>query len=485
MRKVFCALCMLLCLVQFAPAVQAAEAEEISGTDLVTAHWGGESMERLFDGRFMESIRFRTGGYVTLKHEKGIGSLYILFDQQDCFYTLINEDTGEKHTMDTAGFLHAYVNLEEIFGKAPECLTLVFDVEDTKVCEIHAFTTGEVPDWVQKWEQPAEGASDLVLFSTHGDDEQLFFAGMLPYYGQELGYNVQVVYMTGHWNMGMRRSHEMLNGLWAVGVRNYPVFGPFGDYNTTTKEEIYQKYRDKGVSEEDILAFVVENVRRFRPKVAVGHDLFGEYGHGMHMVYADLLCRASEISMDPTVFPESAEKYGTWDIPKTYLHLYWENPIRMNWDVPLESFGGMTAYEVTRFLGFPCHVSQQTYYSSYFAGMDTAADITQNSPCEFGLYRSTVGEDQEKNDLFENVTSHAEDALLEAQRQEEAEQLQQMVEETVTEQTEAPQTIPAETVVQQEIQGEAGEIPLLYLISAGISAVMLIIFGIKVLTNKK
>lgn len=486
MKKLAVLICALICFVLNIPAAQAVEAEDISGENLVESYRGIESIGRLFDGRFMESVKALGGGYLTLNHEAGIGSLYILFDQEGCGYTVINEDTGEQYDAGETVFLHEFIDLQEIFGDTPSCVTIVFDKEDTKLCEVHAFTSGETPDWVQKWMPPAEGESDLALFSTHGDDEQLFFAGMLPYYARELGYNVQVVYMTGHRNMSMRRSHEMLDGLWAVGVRNYPVFGPFGDYNSGSKEEAYQTYRNKNISKEDILSFVVENVRRFRPKVAVGHDLYGEYGHGMHMIYAELLCEASEISMDPAAFPESAERYGIWDIPKTYLHLYWENQIRMGWDIPLESFDGMTAYEVTRDLGFSCHVSQQTYYSNYFAGMDTASDIMENSPCEFGLYRSTVGEDLEKRDFFENVTTHGEDALRELRKQgEEKLQQQQIPEEAMPEQTQMPESIPAQIVVQQEIRSEANEVPLLYLILAVISAFLLVFVGIKMLRNKK
>ena len=485
MRRLFCMLMVLLWFAVCTPAVRAAEAEEISGKELVAAHNGTESVNRLFDGRFMESIRFRRDGYITLEHENGIGSLYLLFDQECCGYTVINEDTGERYTMDASGFLHEFINLEELFGVSPESVTLSFDKEETKVCEIHAFTSGEVPDWVQQWMPPAEGESDLVLFSTHGDDEQLFFAGMLPYYSQELGYNVQVVYMTGHRNMGMRRSHEMLDGLWAVGVRHYPVFGPFGDYNSASKAEAYQIYRNKNISREDILSFVVENVRRFRPKVAVGHDLLGEYGHGMHMIYAELLCEAVDTAMDPAVFPESAECYGIWDVPKTYLHLYKENQIWMDWDIPLSSFDGMTAYEVTRFRGFPCHVSQQIYYSSYFAGKNTAADITEDSPCEFGLYRSTVGEDLKKQDFFENVTTYAEDALLKAKHQAEAMQEEQRLAEEAARQTEPPETEPMETAPQQEIPADAGEIAGIPVICTGMAAVLIIILIGKVLKKKK
>ena len=164
--------------------------------------------------------------------------------------------------------------------------------------------------------------------------------------------------------------------------------------------------KDMELTEEELLGFVVENLRRFRPMVAVGHDLQGEYGHGQHMVYADLLTKAIEITSDPEQYPESAEKYGTWDVPKTYLHLYPENEIYLDWDQPLESFGGMTAFEVTQKRGYPCHKSQYWDFAWYLAYKTTAAEITEFSPCEYGLYRSTVGPDVLKNDMFENVKTH-------------------------------------------------------------------------------
>lgn len=441
MRKLLWLAWVLVCLVLCAPAALAAAAEEISGRTLITEHSGFSDGKILFDGRTMESLKIRQGGRITLFHEKGIGSLYIVLGTEYGGVPVTDEDTGETVLLGGTGYLHEFFDLTAAFGHAPRQVTLSFEGGEASVNEISAFTEGRVPDWVQRWAPPAEGEADLVLFSTHGDDEQLFFAGMLPYYARERGYNVQVVYMTDHRNMTMRRSHEMLDGLWAVGVRNYPVFGPFGDYNTRSLQEAYQKYSYKGITKEDILSFVVENVRRFRPKVAVGHDLQGEYGHGMHMIYAELLCEAAEISMDPQQFPQSAGQYGVWEIPKTYLHLYDTNQICMDWDIPLASFDGMTAYEVTKNLGFPCHVSQQIYYAGYFSGKDRASDITENSPCAFGLYRSTVGPDREGADFFENLTTHGEDALREQMRQEELRRLEQ----EAAVQTEPPAAEPEET----------------------------------------
>ena len=457
MRKMLMLLWVLVCLLTCAPGVLAAEAEDLSGKALVADHSGLGSLNRLFDGRNTESTKIKEGGQITLTEEGGIGSAYLVFDREYGGITLTNQDDGAEKTVEETGFLHVFLDLEELFGYAPQSVILSFDSGEALLNELSAFGPGQVPDWVQRWEPPAEGEADLVLFSTHGDDEQLFFAGMLPWYSQELGYNVQVVYMTGHRNMSMRRSHEMLDGLWAVGVRHYPVFGSFGDYNSSSLAAAYQIYKNKGITREEILSFVVENIRRFRPKVAVGHDLRGEYGHGMHMVYAELLCEAVEMSADETRFPESAEKYGIWDVPKTYLHLYPENQILMDWDIPLERFGGLTAFEVTRELGFPCHVSQQRYYSWYFTGKDAASEITEYSPREFGLYRSTVGGDVEKNDFFENLTTHAQDRQLEAQWEaEEAARLEaERLAEEAAAQMETMETMPLQTEATPEPEADA------------------------------
>ena len=409
-------LLMLLCLLLLLPvmAVQAeeVEAENISGQELVVAA-NRINKDRLFDGDKLNQQQIVSQSWVTLEHEKGIGSVYLMFNLEYGTYTITNEDTGETVDCGANNYLHDFVDLTALFGTAPKKITVAFPQERGEINEMYAFTQGQVPDWVQIWQQPVDNETDLVLFSTHCDDEQLFFAGILPYYAGELDYQVQVVYLTISRNHSTRRAHEMLDGLWAVGVRSYPVYSPYGDYKAPTMDKAYSVYKVMGVEEEQLLEYVVENIRRFKPKVAIGHDIInGEYGHGAHILYADLLTKALEITNDPAQFPESAEKYGLWDIPKTYLHLYPENPIIVDWDIPLSKFGGMTAYEVTKNIGFPCHVSQVNGFLWYMAGADTAKEVQKYSPCEYGLYRSTVGPDVEKNNFFENMTTYAQDKLL-------------------------------------------------------------------------
>ena len=418
-------LSLLLCLCAIVPIMPARAqepnlAEDIS-SDLMVTSTGFNTEWMLFDGNTTKAGLTAEKSYLTLEDERGIGSLYLIFDLEYGAYTLTNHDTGETLTFGETGLLHEFLPLEG----CPKSITLSFDTGAVKLNEVYAFTEGEVPDFVQKWELPKDGETDLVLFSTHGDDEHLFFAGILPYYAAERDYQVQVVYLTNHRNLTNKRCHEMLNGLWAVGVRTYPVFGQFGDYFSTSMKQAYGNLKYWGVSEEELLSYVMEQLRRFKPKVVVGHDpINGEYGHGAHMLYADLLMKALEISNDPEQFPASAEEYGVWDVPKAYLHLYPENEIIMDWDQPLEHFDGMTAYEVSKKLGFTCHKTQYNDFAWYVAGMETAAAIPRFNPREFGLYRTTVGADVEKNDFFENVTTYAEDARIEEEARLEAERLE-------------------------------------------------------------
>ena len=411
---------MLLCLLLTLPVLaRAEEARDVTGACTLTDSGGFVETSYLLDGDMETgSTSPEAGGDFTLTAPEGLGSAYVLFDVEYGPYTVI-DDAGTEVTVEGSELLHQYLDLEAMFGRCPQGLTFRFEAGQVKLLDLYLFTPGQVPDWVQRWEKPVEDGADLVLFSTHCDDEQLFFAGVLPYYAGELGYRVQVVYLTNHRNLTHIRCHEALNGLWAVGVRNYPVFGSFGDYYCKNKKDAYSLLEQHGAPQELLLGYVTEQLRRFRPLVALGHDLNGEYGHGAHMLYADLLTQAVEAAADESQFPESARRYGVWDTPKTYLHLYEENPIVMDWDRPLSRFDGISAYQVTKQLGFPCHNSQKEQYYWYFnwnlSMEDHATDIRRYSPCNYGLYRSTVGEDVEKNDFFENLMTYDQQAQAEAE----------------------------------------------------------------------
>ena len=254
------------------------------------------------------------------------------------------------------------------------------------LAEIHVYGKGELPPEVQVWSPPAEKA-DLLLLSAHPDDEILWFGGVLPVYAGVQKKAVQVCTMVPTLP---RRRLEELDGLWTCGVRNYPMFGYFRDSFSLALGDQYRHW-DKTA----VYKIVTGWFRRFKPDVVITHDVNGEYGHGGHKVGADAVIHALELAPDSKKFKESYEEFGGWDVPKCYIHLYPENVIDFDWRVPLDEFGGKTAFEVAE-AAFACHISQK----------DTEYVVEDFGPCDcslFGLYRSLTGPDTEHNDLFENL----------------------------------------------------------------------------------
>ena len=422
MKSVFYRLALIMLCICLLPlnAFASETAVDITKNTTISAT-GYSSVGFLTDGDIKNYKSSSGNATITLENAAGMAGIYLLLDLEYGAYTITDNTTGKTATAGTHGMLHEYIDLVAAFGSTPKSVSLSFENGAVRLSEISVYAEGKLPESVQVWNAPYEGGADLVLFASHGDDDQLFFAGLLPLYAGEKELRVQVVYLTDHRNLTNSRTHEMLNGLWNVGVKAYPVFGEFADFRIDSLQGTYDEYASLGTSKEELQGFVVEQIRRFKPLVAVGHDINGEYGHGMHMVYADLLINALSITADGEQYPESAERYGTWEIPKLYLHLYEENAVTIDYDQPLDYFGGMTAFEVTQKRGYPCHESQQwTWFTGWINGKGTpitkASQITKYNPCEFGLYHSKVGEDVQKNDFFENVTTYAEQERLEQER---------------------------------------------------------------------
>jgi len=417
-------LAVLLCLCAALPplSVSAAEAEAKDITAQTNITVTGYSSSAFLSDKNSQTYRTSDGHCtITLENAQGMSSVYLMFNLEYGTYSIINTTTGDHVTAGNYGFLHEFIDLEAAFGSAPTALEIVFESGSVSLSELYVFDQGQVPDFVQQWQPPLEGGADILLLATHGDDDQLYFAGLFPLYAGERGCRVQVAYMTDHRNITKKRTHEMLNGLWQTGVTAYPVFGSFPDFRIDSLEQTYDEFSRRGYSKNELMQFVVEQIRRFRPMVVVGHDFKGEYGHGMHMVYTDLLVNALDLTNDPESYPELAEQYGLWDVPKTYIHLYKENPIVIDYDTPLLRYDGLTAFQVTQKYGFPCHVTQQfDSFVNWLYGRNKeiteTSQIKKYNPSQFGLYRSTVGEDVEKNDFLENIVLYEEQERLEQER---------------------------------------------------------------------
>ena len=309
-------------------------------------------------------------------------ALYIVWNVIPEAYTVTANGKSEKYQGD---FLHKLIKLDDYTNSIE-----ISCGREEEICDIYLFRDYNFPDFVQQWESPCKQA-DIMVLSAHADDEYLMFGGTVPYYAKERGLQVQVVYLTAHPNE-QPRPHELLDGLWTAGVKNYPVIGIIDDIPSTpiwSISEAASLYNLEAVKE-----WFTEQLRRFKPSVLITHDIKGEYGHGAHKLAAKTATEAIELAGSSENYPDSAQKYGVWEVPKTYLHFWQENAIEMDWEIPLESFGGITAREAAE-LCYGCHKSQHKY--NYTVGYKEKWDCRQ-----FGLYRSLVGNDA-KADFMDNI----------------------------------------------------------------------------------
>ena len=179
-------------------------------------------------------------------------------------------------------------------------------------------------------------------------------------------------------------------------------------------------------------------------------------------VTAKALTEAIYIAADETQFPESVDRYGIWETQKLYLHLYEENPIVMDYDIPLEAFDGKTAFEMTQ-EGFACHKSQHwTWFYKWIYGtadkpIKKATDIRSYSPCHFGLYYTQVGPDVIGGDFLENIVTYEERKII-AEKEAEEKRLAELEAQRIAEEErkaeEARLQAEAERLAQEQKAAE-------------------------------
>ena len=352
---------------------------------------------KIIDNNEKTYLNIKKDDYISISSKEDVDALYIVYELTSKTGTISSDNKEIK--IGQNNFLHEYIKVD-----GENNLKIKYD-DDVKIADIYVLSKGKLPNYVELWNPPCKEA-DLVLFSTHSDDEQLFFLGLLPTYVAK-GANIEVVYFTNHYD-NPKRLHEQLHGLYEVGIRNYPIIGIIPDAWSETLEGAIKNLAKSNLAEDDALAFQVEMIRRFKPLVIVGHDELGEYSHGQHILNTYILKQAIMKANDQNYDSGSYEKYGLWSPSKVYLHLYKENKIIMDYDTPLDYFNGFTAYEVSK-KAYSKHLSQQwTWFTSWINGKNNnytkSTDIKTYSPNEFGLYYTEVGLDEMKNDMFEHIT---------------------------------------------------------------------------------
>ncbi len=394
MRRCIIAVTLFFCLL----LAGCANAEESIAADLTSSCTFRVSKNRdriphLTDVRYATLWQGAREGWVemTLPEDTPCYGLYICFGGAltDWEVQAQNAD-GEWKTIHTPeeAFYHQYIPLSglnhfRIYSNPDK------PKEPLAISEIRLLGKGTLPGWVQVWHRMEEKA-DLMVVVAHPDDEYLFMGGTIPYYAGQLYKKVIAVYLVDSHSM---RKSELLDGLWHCGVRDYPEMGTLKGYYLLSLKKIYAHW-----NEEQIMKRVSLLIRQYKPDVLVTHDVKGEYGHGAHQAAADVCKKSLLFAQDSAYDAQSADMYGTWQIPKMYLHLYKDQQIHMDWLKPLPAFSGQTAIQVAKD-AFKMHISQQK-------GEHNMENVGKYDSSLFGLYHSAVGPDVMQNDFFENLPAH-------------------------------------------------------------------------------
>ena len=340
---------------------------------------------------YWESNKIKTPWIaITAPEGKPIAGLYVCFGNMPESWEIQTSDDGKDWFTAVPGdtrFLHAYVALPQ---PAQHVRLAVTSEKKTalRINDLFVLSEGDLPDWVQVW-QPTEEKADILFLSTHPDDELIFFGGAIPTYAVEQQRKVVVAYFT---RSNTTRSSELLNGLWHMGVRTYPVIGNFKDSYAKNLKAAYKTAGGKGKVNE----WIVGLYRQYKPEVVVTQDTNGEYGHKQHMMIADAAQNCIALAANEDEFTASTIAYGTWQVKKLYLHLYPENQITFDWTVPLKSMNGATGIELAE-EAYTLHKTQAS------SGMSVTETGTKYDNRVFGLAFTTVGEDVRKDDFFENI----------------------------------------------------------------------------------
>ena len=452
MNKLKVLLPVILLLVFFlALPVFAEEAENLTANLNVKVVDQPGKIKNITDGKYTsywESSK-RKDPWVVISSDKPIYGLYLCFQKMPDSY-VIQKANGDGWTTVAEGgtprYHHAFFELDGL--KKIRILSTMEKKNAMGFNEIFAFGEGEIPDWVQRWEEPS-GKTDILFLATHPDDDVLFLGSAITWYAAEKKKNVMVSYLT---ISNTTRRSEALNGLWAMGVRTYPEFGEFRDmYSKPSKIE--QAYKDMG-GKDKVLGWVTELYRKYKPDAVVTQAIDGEYGHPQHEMMVDAAIKCWDMAADGTACPESAGAYGTWEVKKLYIHLYGNETesTAFNWDVPMTSMGGKTANEVAED-AFTYHVTQAGKGNKYtgvrvpFSVAEYGVKRYPNN--RFGLYASRVGQDVTHTDFLENLegTTAAETSAAQAEPAEETMPAEEpeAEEPTETEDVAEAEPVPDET----------------------------------------
>jgi len=389
MKKALFIIVCLLCLLCSCALAQ--EAQDITENCTFAVSNNAGDMKKMFDGKYTTKWVSSRKGYleITAPENEPMHGLYVSWSHYITAWRIEAKDENGNwvsvyETEDQ--FYNQYIPLEGGYSAIRmQCLSPDND-HALHISELKVLGAGEVPSWVQQWKN-FTGKADLVLIATDPGDEYLFFGGLIPHYVAQ-GKEVMLCVII---NTAAQYKNELLNGLWHCGMTNYPYIAYFKPNLSMSYKEQYSIW-----GEVQFVRHVTRIVRIYDPDVLVTHSRDGENGDGGHKVCADASIRAIRLAVDDQYdIGYGLKLYGNWALPKLYLHAPRTGEIVLDFNQPLDFYGGKTAQEVA---------AEAYAMQSYQKRL--AKTLTTNGAfngAAYDLQYSAVGPDVMKNDFFENI----------------------------------------------------------------------------------
>ena len=282
---------------------------------------------------------------------------------------------------------------------------------------------GQDVDW-----EPYPDQVDILAIFAHPDDEG-YWGGLLPYYATCKDKKIVMISLTsGEWGNGLPhpvdpgeepdcsyddsdypcfpaipkeeliypnyyRETELANAARIYGVKYKPVTPRYRDMNGIGWDDANKGFEFWG-GKDEIVGYLTEQIRRFKPTIVIGLDWNGGNGNPQHAAAAQGAFYATQAASNPALYPG---KFKAWEVKKMYSHLRNEDLDQTedyhyhDWEIHCTSKPELNPRDLGA-KGNAAHVSQE---------MKEECDRGNG----FILRVTTVGPDlQNQNNLFENLT---------------------------------------------------------------------------------
>lgn len=359
------------------PAMAAAE---IAGTitndcRLTLPEKVADKAYRLLDAYVDSYVPLAKGDELLIEMPEAAAGLYLEWYTLPWAYTVeeLSASGSVTNTHESPAFVNAYFELNE----STRAIKIIAQ-DSGQLSSLRLYAAGaELPGDLQRWQGPHEQA-DLVFLAATPEAalEDLFAA--LAIYTVEHELRTAVVCMSADTRASQG---DLLAALWKLGVRNYPYFGGFFTWNNTSYRLLNAEWK-VGPTQK----YLENIVTSLRPRVLVTHADDKQAGYQAKYYTVEQLLKLA--GKKKNLLPDSG-------VEKLYLSA--GDGTALDLDAPLISLDGATAREAVEDIAF----SQYQTLQIRPAGTGVAAHAT------FALAYTSVGEDQEKNDLLENINLSA------------------------------------------------------------------------------